>query len=453
MKNFKKVALAAACTTLLGGFMSTANAANWLMLQGTESPDTAARARVWGFIQAKYEKNFSEPSAAGNYVPAKLVGPALNSQETFNVNRARIGVRGTGLPLDSKVNYFFLVEFGNNGITQPGNNFAKVTDASITMSHIPGARIRVGLFKTPMSEEVYQGIAIFDYINFTNFANQQLIERSPNDDYTANVSSQSLPIQSSLNTFTKSVSAARDTGVQIFDTFKSGTWEHGYSVMMGNGNGLNMNGNNGDQDTYLYWSSENVISGKGPRRKGTKYYAWSQRGKRLLDNTDDSTYNPSSYDRKRRGIGMKHLGSEYRVAFEYAEAKGMIWLGPHQATFDMNPAVAPGNGENGEASAWQLDIGWYIPGTKWEIDARYDVYKRLENDAVLPGGANKGKGFTTLWTTLTLGFQYHLNKKSRVTLNYSIRDVEAIDWGPGAGPNAELDGVGDTLAVQVTHIF
>lgn len=40
MKNFKKVALAAACTAMLGGVsgvVTTANAANWLMLQGTEN--------------------------------------------------------------------------------------------------------------------------------------------------------------------------------------------------------------------------------------------------------------------------------------------------------------------------------------------------------------------------------------------------------------------------------
>jgi len=452
MRKLKKVALAATCAAVLGT-TSVVNAANWLMLQGTEPADAAPRAKVWGFIQAKYEKNNSDPNAGGAYVPPKLVGPALTSQETFAINRARIGVRGTGMPLDGKVNYFFLAEFGNNGITQPGNNFVKVTDASITMNHIPGARIRVGLFKTPMSEEVYQGIAIFDYVNFTNFANQQLIERAPNDTYTSNVGAQTLPVGTSLNTFTKSVSAARDTGVQIFDTFKSGAWEHGYSVMIGNGNGLNMNDNDDNQDTYLYWSSEKVFSGKGPRRKGMKFYAWSQTGKRLLDNTNDATHNPKEYDRKRSGIGMKYLSKKYRFTFEYTKADGMIWLGPHTPTFDMNPNAPVGNGENGEASAWQVDFGWYIPGTKWELDARYDVYNRLENDTVFPGGANAGKGFETEWTTLTLGVQYHLNKKSRVTVNYAFRDVEAVDFGSGAGPNANLDGIDDIFAVQVTHIF
>lgn len=459
MKNFKKVALAATCAAMLGGVsgvVTTANAANWLMLQGTEKQDAAPRAKVWGFIQAKYEDNSSTPNAGGGYVPPKLVGPALNSQSTFAMNRARIGVRGQGMPLDGKVNYFFLAEFGNNGITNVGNTFAKVTDASITLNHIDGARVRLGLFKTPGSEEVYQGIAIFDYINFSNFANQQLIERSPNDTYTANVGPQTLPVGTSLNTFTKGVSAARDTGIQVFDTFKSGKWEHSYSVMVGNGNGLNQNDNDDNQDTYLYWSSEQVFAGKGPRRQGVKYYAWSQSGTRLLDNTDDATHNPLEYDRKRSGVGLKYLDKSFRVTFEYAKADGMIWLGPHTPTFDMSPAgpgAIMGNGEKGEASAWQVDVGYFIPNTKWELDARYDVYNRLENDAVLPGGPNIGKGLETEWTTLTLGVQYHLNKKTRLTVNYAMRDVTAVDWADKAGPNANLDGIDDVLAMQVTHIF
>ena len=39
------------------------------------------------------------------------------------------------MPVDSKINYFLLAEFGNNGLTAPGNSFTKLTDASLTFSH------------------------------------------------------------------------------------------------------------------------------------------------------------------------------------------------------------------------------------------------------------------------------------------------------------------------------
>lgn len=450
----KKAALVVACA---GGMAATmqAEAANWLMLQGTEPDSAAGRMKTWGFIQAQYQKDNSDANSSDAYIPPKLVGPDLISQETFNINRARVGARGQGFPLDGKVNYFFLAEFGNNAITAPGNSFAKITDASITFNQIKGARVRVGLFKTPMSEELYQGIAIFDYINFTNYTNQQLLERTPNSSYTMNISPITLPASGNLNGFDHSVAAGRDTGIQVFDTFTSGNWEHSYSIMTGNGNGLNMSDNDGKRDLYLYWSSELVYGGQGPRRQGLKMYAWSQKGKRLLDNTNDSVHNPVEYDRKRSGVGFKYLKKPFRVSGEYSSAKGMIWVGPHAPTFDMNPAAAavPGDGTDGKANGWQLDFGWYIPHTKWELDARYDLYNRLVDDTPFPGGPNAGKAFETKWKELTLGVQYHFNLKTRFTLNFIKRNVEAIDWAEGAGPNDNLDGIGNRTAMQVTHIF
>jgi hypothetical protein len=451
----KKTALALVCA---GGMAASlqAEAANWLMLQGTEPASAAGRAKVWGFIQAGYKKDRSDSNSSDQYIPPKLIGPDLTSQSGFNINRARIGVRGQGFPLDGKVNYFFLAEFGNNAITAPGNSFTKITDASITLNHIPGARVRAGLFKTPGSEEIYQGIALFDYIEFTNYTNQQLLERIPNAHYSANHSPITLPADTSdggLNQFDNSVAAARDTGIQVFDTFKVGNWEHSYAVMIGNGNGLNMGDNDDNKDKYLYWSSELIFAGKGPRVQSLKMFAWNQKGERLLDNTDDSTYNPEKFDRKRSGVGFKYLKKPYRVSGEYSKADGMIWVGPHAPTFDMNPAVPPGNGEKGKANGWYLDFGYYIPKTKWEVDFRYDAYTRLKDDEVLPGGPNAGKSFESVWKTKTLGVQYHFNLKTRLTINHIIRDVEAPDWGGGAGPNANLDGIGNRTALQLTHIF
>ena len=179
----RKIALMAA--GIAGCLMTqSAYSANWLMLQGTETAKQgeAPRAHVWGFIQAQYQYDNSDPSLRpnpdGGYVPPKLIGPNLDDQSAFNVNRARIGVRGTGFPLDSKVNYFILTEFGNNGITY-GDDGKHLTDASITLNHIPGARIRMGLFKYPGAEEGLQAIHVFDYINFTSVTNQLLLERFP----------------------------------------------------------------------------------------------------------------------------------------------------------------------------------------------------------------------------------------------------------------------------------
>lgn len=446
-------------SALICSFISAPGyAANWLMLQGTEPDSAADRAHVWGFVQAQYQKNTSDANATNGYIPPKLIGPNLTSQEQFNVNRARIGVRGTGFPLDGKVNYFLLAEFGNNGITTGNGGAGHVTDASITLNQIPGARIRVGLFKTPGAEEGLQAIHVFDYINFTAVTNQMLLERVPNQNYTGNNAPLTLPATTSLSGFNQPVSAFRDTGIQVFDTFKAPGWEHSYAVMIGNGNGLNFGDNDDKKDVYLYWSSEMVGAGKGGRREGLKMFAWTQSGKRLLDNTNDSVDNPKEFDRDRSGVGFKWLNKPFRVSAEYMKGDGMIFVGPDKASFYINDTAAPvaqdvGNGATGEANGYYLEGGWYIPGSSWEIDLRYDVYNRLTGDNKFVAGPNTGKGFEMQFKNITLGAQYHINKKTRINMEVTDMSAEAVDFGSKLGPNDNLDGLDKVYAVQVTHIF
>jgi len=144
--KIKKIALACAAAgiTLIGA--GQAQAANWLMLQGTEPEGSVGRAKVWGFIQAQYQKDFSD----GNAAPPKFVGPDLTSQSAFNVNRARIGVRGANFPLDGKTNYFLLVEFGNNALTNAKDSYApRVSDAGVTLNHPRGCALSHGSIQVP----------------------------------------------------------------------------------------------------------------------------------------------------------------------------------------------------------------------------------------------------------------------------------------------------------------
>ena len=181
--NYKKKLLIKAIGMTLLSCASVAQAANWLMLQGTEPVGQSERAKIWGFVQPEYQSTDGTELKAGPWSGQEAVfnqiGPDLKTDSQFSIRRARIGVRGTGFPLDSKVNYFLLAEFGNNGITRAGgqNGAAKITDASITLNHVKGARLRVGQFKTPGAEEGLQAIHVFDYVNFTNVTNGLLLER------------------------------------------------------------------------------------------------------------------------------------------------------------------------------------------------------------------------------------------------------------------------------------
>lgn len=450
--NYKKKLLMKAIGAALLGSASTVQAANWLMLQGTETAkqDQAPRAHVWGFIQAQYQHDNSDANAGGGYNPPKLIGPNLDDQSAFNVNRARIGVRGTGFPLDSKVNYFILAEFGNNGITY-GDDGKHLTDASITLNHIPGARIRAGLFKTPGAEEGLQAIHVFDYINFTTVTNQLLLERFPNStcdgaspsagpcvQTTTDLNNAASPTpDADMNQFSRSVGAFRDVGIQVFDTFKAGTWENSYAIMYGNGNGLNYGDNDSNKDLYLYLSTENVFGGKGGRREGLKMFAWHQDGKRT-----NAVNRTQEQDRTRSGLGFKYLQRPFRASAEYMQGKGMIFQGQHRPQHLFNDL---------EAKGYYVEGGWYIPNTKWEIDLRYDSYTRDENFKQPPTSpaTPSAPGDESTFDTTTVGAQYHFNKKTRMNVEYSMRDAKsdtkAID--------NNVKGINDRFAIQVTHVF
>ena len=428
--NYKNKLLIKAIGATLLTCASAAQSANWLMLQGTEPAGAAARAKVWGFVQAQYQKDDSDASTVpngGGYIPPKLIGPNLDSQSSFNVNRARIGVRGTGMPIDSKVNYFILAEFGNNGITAPGGYNAALTDASITLNHIPGARVRMGMFKYPGAEEGLQAIHVFDYINFTSVTNQMLLERFPQSTDT-NVPPTMTP-DANMAQYSRSVGAFRDVGIQLFDTFKVNNWEHSYAVMYGNGNGLNYGDNDDNKDIYLYLSTENVFGGKGGRREGLKMFAWYQDGKRT--NAFDRT---QEQDRTRSGLGVKYLDKPFRVTAEYMQGEGMIFQGQHRPGHIYN---------NEEADGGYIEGGWYIANTNFEIDLRYDTYTRGENH---PTSAANDESRAD---TITYGAQYHFNKKTRLNVEYADRDYES-DTG---AVEAQQKDVGGRFAIQVTHIF
>jgi hypothetical protein len=450
-------------------FSTNSHAANWLQLQGTEPEGAEQLGKVWGFVQVQYQEDSSDPNGAGAYIPPKLIGPNLDTQSTFNVNRARIGVRGVAMPLDQKINYFVLLEMGNNGITEPEGSFAKATDASVTFNHLKGARFRVGLFKFPGSEEGLQAIHVFDYINFTWVTQQMLLERFANRQYTPNNAPATLPPEYRLNAFTRGVGAFRDVGVQMFDWFDVGNdWELSYALMFGNGNGLNFTDNDDNKDLYTYVSAEKIFGGSGPRRQGLKFFAWAQSGTRTADLSADSCanpaltfpacgaggsgristiHNPQEYDRDRMGIGVKYLRNGIRASAEYMEGEGMIWQAPHNSTFAIGPGQgipgAPaGNGAFAEGTGYYVEGGWRIPKSKWELDLRYDVYNRLD-----------GNLFEIEFKRTTLGVQYFFNPRVRLAINYEARSGEAINFGPGAGPNGNVDGIDDRIALQVTGIW
>lgn len=415
-------------------------AANWLMLQGTEPADAPAF-KPFGFVGIEFQHTDGSNLPAGPWRGQPLalnqIPPNLEDSSELQFSYVRLGMRGR--LFDGKLNYWVSPLAGDNGISRNGTPNVKLTDASATLNVIPYVRIRFGQFKFPGSEEGLQPAILRDYVNLSNVGNQIVNERYFNSD--------GMPVDDA-NDLDGPVSGFRDMGVQLFDSFKIGSWEHTYAAMAGTGSGLALYRDSGSErpDWYLYWSSELIFGGKGPYRDGLKLTGWLQDGEREIRTGKEQI--KETYDRERYGLGATLRHGAWRAAAEWIKADGMIFNGTDAvavpgsinnngmttASFNMLP--------DNEADGWYLDAG-YTLFDKWELRARYDRLNRGTDSAETE----------RRFETLTLGTTYRFNKHLRVLADYQFRTVEAPRLSGSAMPNQILDEVDDVFSVRLWAKF
>jgi hypothetical protein len=424
-------------TMLLLALPASAMAANWQQLQGNQPPDSGYYS-FFGFLQPAYTYIDAAPiSGLGGAAAAfngqlslpNRVGPDLEDNDALQFNRARVGVRGNIIP--SKINYFFLLEAGRNALTVERD--LVITDASVTFNYIPGARIRVGLFKLPTSEEALVGVhTSYPYVYFSNVATSLLIERQ--------VRSTGAVITSgaSSGAFVSAGSGFRDIGVQVYDWFNRGPWEFSYALMVSNGNETEeFSDDDGNKDlTGRLQASYIFNKSKGPNREDASAWIWHQDGERAFGGQD--------FGRIREGIGARYQKGPWRATAEYLRGEGMIVAGPNPP-FPEQPVQI---GLNEKADGWYIEGGWRFH-KNWELDLRYDTFDRMTETAALE----------RRFDTTTVGVNWYFYKNTRLTFNYEWRDLEVSN--PEAVPagvqrsNAELiaDNLGDRASVQLTWFY
>jgi hypothetical protein len=426
-------------------FSLNLHAADWLSLAGTEPTMVKIEGNrvlnknrtphFWGFVQVGYQKNYGTilNSTKGiNKTPFVMVAPNLDYQSGFEVNRARLAVRGM-IDKENTINYFLMTEFGDNGITQPAghssNNY--LTDASITYRGIPYLNVRAGQFKYPGSEEGMRAVFASEYRNFSTAGGQLLLERFiPNN---ASVVKdgvyQGAPVQS--------VGAYRDRGVELFNTLHlQDNITLSLAGMLGNGTGLSSTNSSGELTYYGYLSSEYLFGkGKGYFTESFKFFTWYQDGKRQLNNTN--------YKRERYGVGIDYFHNGLRVDVEYIKAKGMIYNGAKDVDSDpygLDWQYQIAASDDNVADGGYISLQYYVITKKLELLARYDYLNRLTNSV------KDERDFKTT----TLGVSYHFKGPNRIDVNYAFRDITA----PGNDVAQDvLDYGGDLLSIQATIKF
>ena len=419
--------------------LSNVYAADWLYIQGTEADKNSTssdylKPKVWGFIQAGYQKDYGNIVIKNgfNKTPFVMLPPQLDSQAAFEIARARIAIRGR-IDKENKINYFFMTEFAENGITKPAGHASAnyLTDASITYKAFDYTNVRIGQFKYPGSEEGLRAVFASPYRNFTYVSNHLLLERFiPND-------SKHLASDFYQGTPEVSVGAFRDRGAELFLTSNiSENVNVSYAFMIGNGAGLSSSNVASSPTYYGYLSSEYLFhKGKGFYNESVKIYTWYQSGERKL--------NDEAFKRVRYGLGLSYFHDGLRLGAEWIKAKGMIYNGakdvdPNEHNDIWEYQIAAGY-EN-EADGAYLNAQYFIIAKKLELIARYDYLNRLTNSDV----------DRREFTATTIGFSYHFKGSTRIDFNYAFRDATA-PYNEKA--NSVLDNTGNLLSIQGTLKF
>ncbi len=416
-------------------FSCTAQATNWLMLQGNEAPDAPAF-RMFGFLQPTYTYIDAAPLTTlqgasavynGNYSTTNLNWPNLQHPHQFQVMRAALGARGK---LSDEINYVVALDAGQNGTTYYHD--VVLTDASLTFNFIPGARVRAGLFKLPTSEEALMAVNVSSpYIYNSNAVLYLLVGLPVQSSGAVNVSGASAARLSS------GFSGYRDWGVQVYDWFNRGQWEYSYAAMVSNGSAIDNPGDDDSRkDVTLRLQTSYLLGRQGPNREDVSAFVWRQDGSRL--------FGTQQYPMVREGLGLKYLQGKYRATAEYLQASGMI-VGGQAPPFVGQPFAV---GVNEKAGGWYVEGGWrFLP--QWEADLRYDYL-----DFMTQNLANEREFATT-----TLGVQYFFNPATHLIFNYEWRSMTVSNpaaIAAGAARNNALaiaGNLGDRASVQLTWSF
>lgn len=394
-----------------------ARAADWPLVQGTEPKDAPA-IRPVGFIQVTGETMLGgDVHGLTSPALAKFDGqrPSFNlleggSPSSFAVRRARPGFRGALPGTDARVTYFLLAEFGTAAIARDGPT---LTDAAITLSYVPGARVRVGQFKMPTMDEGAEANPVAaEWINGTMTAGTLVNESRIKD-----------------GKYDGGASGFRDVGVEVFDTFREKHVALAYALMVSNGRRGFV-----DDDTQKDVSGRTMLSwvfsgaDNDPHRQELSVFAWGQRGRRNVGGIDAQ--------RIRSGAGV-HLEKEpIRARAELVYASGALPTG-QTPPFLGQPLTMDAHGRalGGYVQARVRVFGHALVGLRYE-----ELHRGLDTPPS-----------RRVFRTLAPMLEYDPVKNVRLQATYERRWMSAPDGTADAKTIAA--SMGDRASLQATVIF
>ncbi|MDP2309863.1 MAG: hypothetical protein Q8P18_27845 [Pseudomonadota bacterium] len=400
--------------------VATAAAADWLLLQGTEPGPDPVAVRPWGFVQALGEGiPFGEPVVG---LTSESLAAFEGERASFNrvgsgdatwgisLRRARAGLRGAVPKTGGKVAWLLAAEFGDNGLTRVDP--VVLTDASVTFSYLPGARIRVGQFKLPLGEEALEMNPLAaEFVNFSAATGQLLLENPSAD-----------------GAYTAGASGFRDLGVQVFDTFAVGPGTVSYAVMLSNGRmGALELDDSKDITARLAWAPWVGGEPDAPHRDEVGVYGFWQQGERMVDG--------EAVARVRRGGGAQVEKAGWHARVEVIQGSGAIEGGANPP-FPGQPVVVAAEGQAlGGYAYLHYERGLLGGGLRYD-----ELWRRYDSPADL-----------RVFRTVTADVQVEITPRARLMLDYELRWLAAPEGSTDAQAIAAT--LGDRVSLQAAVVF
>ena len=397
----------------------TARAADWPIVTATEEGSKDTPFRFFGFAQVVGEANVLGSRVTG------LTAPKLRQYEgqwaTFNtlpdsdatwglsVRRLRPGVRGSVPGTNQKITYIATVELGRAGVTRLTP--ATPMDVGITFSYIPGARLRIGQFKLPLSDEVVEANPLAsEFVNYSNVATQLLLES-----------------QVKNGVITSNAYGFRDLGVEAFESFSLGKkLSLAYAFMVSQGR-MGAVDDDPEKDVSGRVTTSWVFSGKrsDAHRQELSLYVWGLHGTR--------EYAGARAQRNRSGTGVSLELEPVRLRAEVVSAQGMVAIGGQPPFEGAQVAMAPNGRALGVVAFARVRLGGHVL-----LKLRYDELHRQTESA--PD--------TRIFRTLTPALEVQVTPKMRLMLDYERRWILAPD--ATADAKRIVDTAGDRVMLQAS---
>lgn len=395
-----------------------ANAADWLMVVGTEEGRPEVALKPFGFLQLSAESLlFASPvtglesDALADFDGKMALFNDLEEPVELSIRRARFGMRGSIPGTSRRVSYLVSLEAGMNAATR--DTGVVLMDASVTLSFIPGLRLRVGQMKLPTMDEAIEVNPIaHNSVRFSPLVTQLLLEQ---------------PVVAGK--LAGPAYALRDIGVMGFDSllFFEDRLQLSYAVMVSQGRkgGLDIDAHKDlTGRVQLSWLPE----GKpyAPFRKEVSAFAWASGGGRVVDGQDVL--------RARAGVGAFVHFHPVRARLEVVGAQGALFMPP---AFEGQPYRVI---RDGTAFGWAFDASVDVIGPLSLSFGVDELYRQWQ----VPAEAR-------LLRSVGVGAELELSKNTRLVVDYTFRDLEA----PWASADAKRIAatMGDVLSAQLTVTF